>query len=159
MWHFLLLFWLLLLSREGHDVYFQLENDMLLTLLTINTHHSLYFPFSEEKLLQFLLFWMQFMLWCFVGVAMSARMSFSWMALLCWQNLWQQFWQPTTFVALVCIVWGEVVANAATRKDHSVLLSRAGRCLWCSHSGNDPTKPGGDGVCTFLTGVACFWKF
>lgn len=68
------------------------------------------------------------------------------MALLCWKNLWQQFWQPTTFVALVYIVWGEVVANATTRKDQSVLLSSAGRHMWCSHSGKEHTKLGGDGV-------------
>lgn len=68
------------------------------------------------------------------------------MALLRWQNLWQQFWQPTTIVNLVSIVWGEVVANATTRKDPSILLSSAGRCLWCSHSGKDPTELGGDGV-------------
>lgn len=86
------------------------------------------------------------MLWCFVGVTMSARRSRSWMASLCWQSLWQQFWQPTTSVALVYIVWAEVVANATTRKDPSILLCSAGRCLWCSHSGKDPTKPGGDGV-------------
>lgn len=119
---------------------------MLLTLLTHQYSSLSPFSFLWGETTPVFTFLTQFVLWCFVGVAMSARRSCFWMASLCWQSLWQQFWQPTTSVALVYIVWGEVVANATTRKDPSVLLSSAGRCLWCSHSGKDPTEPSGDGV-------------
>lgn len=119
---------------------------MLLTLLTHQYSSLSPFSFLWGETTPVFTFLTQFMLWCFVGVPMSARRSRSWMASLCWQSLWQQFWQPTNSVALVYIVWGEVVANATTRKDPSVLLSSAGRCLWCSHSGKNPTEPSGDGV-------------
>lgn len=127
--HIWIWFQVILLSREG-NMYFPLGNDLLLTSLT--HQESSLFPFSflcGESTPVLYLSLSQVYTIMFAGMAVLTRNSHFWITSLCWQNLWQQFWQHTAFVALVYIVWGYAEANAAARNGPSI---PAYLCWWLS---------------------------